>query len=296
MHSKRSSGFTLVELLVVIGIIAVLIAILLPALQGARRAAQNVKCLSNVRQLVTAAILCANERRGNIQPASPHEIIWLADPSRQKWQYRDDGFPKDWASALLPYFGRKSNADNFQEAPREQSQVFQCPSDIWQDVEDPGYRLMNNITHHNAPVSYGINADIASINNEHGIGHFTYAHWLGVYKGPKTFGGYVGSEVGAPLQAKLFKVLKPAETMLFADCATRPYKSGVGIEDNQVLAYSSHWASGGTLHHTMLAPWINGKIPLLRHQNKLNVGFCDGHAETVLLKDFRNVRISPYRY
>jgi prepilin-type processing-associated H-X9-DG protein len=69
----RRGAFALVELLVVIGIIAVLIGLLLPALRGAWEQAQSVQCLSNLRQFVMAAHAYCNDHKG-LYPSAYYSV------------------------------------------------------------------------------------------------------------------------------------------------------------------------------------------------------------------------------
>jgi prepilin-type N-terminal cleavage/methylation domain-containing protein len=62
----RRVGFTLVELLIVIGIIALLVSILLPAANRAREMSRRTVCLSNIRQLTAAWLMYAGEHQGRL--------------------------------------------------------------------------------------------------------------------------------------------------------------------------------------------------------------------------------------
>src|SRR6476469_8031243 len=66
LRRRTALGFTLVELLVVIGIIAVLISVLLPALSKARGRAQTIACSSNLRQVSQAIFNYATEYKGSL--------------------------------------------------------------------------------------------------------------------------------------------------------------------------------------------------------------------------------------
>ena len=107
------AGFTLVELLVVIGIVALLISILLPTLARARQASKQIACLSNVRQQVTGITFFANDYEQKLPPA----LFGGGDVPGGAW-----------GVATLKYIGAGNGT--FDDSPSETDkirEVFKCP-------------------------------------------------------------------------------------------------------------------------------------------------------------------------
>src|SRR5512133_2207687 len=104
MKRASRSAFTLVELLVVIGIIAVLIAILLPALKRAREAAVQTACMSNLRQISMLFQIYTNESKG-----------WFPHPGMDGWYYTQQApkpFLGTWPERLVQGAAAKQFVQN----------------------------------------------------------------------------------------------------------------------------------------------------------------------------------------
>jgi prepilin-type N-terminal cleavage/methylation domain-containing protein/prepilin-type processing-associated H-X9-DG protein len=123
---SRPSGFTLVELLVVIGIIAVLLAILMPALKQAREQAQQVACASNMRQVSQIYLSYATEYDGYYPALVGFHQGWPSETDNSSYDQYGDATEsiQAYAQSLDDYA-----IQNYQVTWRKQP-IWICPADL----------------------------------------------------------------------------------------------------------------------------------------------------------------------
>jgi prepilin-type N-terminal cleavage/methylation domain-containing protein/prepilin-type processing-associated H-X9-DG protein len=288
MRRQARSAFTLVELLVVIGIIAVLIAILLPALQRARESAKQVQCLSNLRQLGYAFFMYTGENGGWF----PNVAVFggpggtalgygnLTTPAPPGYPPEWIGWPEDWVvwrgkkpgdplmGAIAKYLGNPSSG-----------QILVCPSDDYEGHVNP------NPAEGPYPYSYVMNGYMSFGTNSNPHVPATMPPPLGTPKNNLRFRDHAAWRIS--------QVKRSTDNILLYEDDERSLRDGrgqlesppIGMNPINVIDLLSIRHDHKRVFPDPVPNASQGPLALIENQpnkdRKGNVAFVDGHAEYI---------------
>jgi prepilin-type N-terminal cleavage/methylation domain-containing protein/prepilin-type processing-associated H-X9-DG protein len=252
----RTNGFTLIELLVVIAIIAILAALLLPALAKAKSRAQQAVCLSNLKQWGLADTLYVEDfnqvfpfprYQSNANPSDQDNPIWLDIAA---YHYNTTPVVGDdvWFNALPPYISSRPMYEwalaQYKPLFNSSKSIFICPTANAQGIDpidiDPNHGFME--VGQRPLFAYGMNSK--SIANEN-------------------MSAYVA-------QTKTTMVVHPSAFVLFSDTRNR------SLETPYYASPSDQYPSGNSID--LATPQSYTTRFSSRHNTGGQITFSDGHA------------------
>jgi len=243
---KPKRGFTLVELLVVIGIIALLISILLPALNKARQSAKKIACLANLKSLGNAFVMYSGANKG-----------WWPYPTSTQASNTQNGSnayggTPIWYDAIDPYLGSKVGV-NRQNTANNRSYTAYKQDPVWQEFPEK----------YNNPVNQGL---IKEANRTYKMNSHLRASKTGRNSG-------TGLPDVGPINQSFIK--ESWKLVVVGDSAgydVYPFDSSQNATAGRFSMQMSDNIDDAN-------PWL-----YLRHNDTANIVFADGHAENCKFK------------
>jgi prepilin-type N-terminal cleavage/methylation domain-containing protein len=268
---RKRRAFTLVELLVVIGIIAVLIAILLPALSRARQQAALVQCASNLRQLSTSMLMYEQDSRGRL-------ILYLTT-NTTKYGYKIPA----WHYLLKPYFGRVPAGVAISGTTKTDDAILRCPNaTVYDSATGAGTStsaFQTYLTTYSGwgdiYASYGLNRYLYDATSDAGSGTWNI--------------GFFGYQAADPntIGTTFYKLQSPkmGQIVMFTDCRWRDFYVNNNTSNNPTPA--GYWPRDTSGYGQM------NTIATQRHGRMANVALTDLSVRTIPIAQLWSFRWRP---